>query len=82
MISVFPVPTHDRIIVKSNHGISSILAIDLYNLTGMKLISVKTGSLMNASNQYEINLKGIKKGVYILKISEEKSFSAYKIVVE
>jgi hypothetical protein len=56
-IEVYPNPTNDKLIIKGNEN---LISVSIYNLLGKEVLSVK--------NTNNIDVKGLSKGVYIIKI--------------
>ena len=58
-ISVYPNPAHDIIRIETR-SIASVQSVDLYNVTGQKVLS---------SNEKEINVSGLEPGVYFIRVN-------------
>ncbi|MBO6058506.1 MAG: T9SS type A sorting domain-containing protein [Bacteroidales bacterium] len=58
-ISVYPNPAHDIIRIETR-SIASVQSVDLYNVTGQKVLS---------SNEKEINVSGLEPGVYFVRVN-------------
>ena len=74
-INIYPNPvTHDRIYISSSGSCSSA---DCYDATGKK---VKSFMLQGTSNS--LDLSGLSKGIYQLKIVTQNSIQNKKIVIQ
>ena len=58
MISVYPNPAHDFIIIRANNDLP--LQCDLYSVTGQKVLS---------STENEINVSGLEPGMYFVRVN-------------
>ncbi len=78
---VYPNPVHDYLMVKFDGTSLRTVQIDLYSLKGTKIYS---GVRSNVNGQVEerINLSGVSKGVYMLRITSEQGVSNTKVVVQ
>ena len=71
-ISVYPNPAHDYIIVEANND-SPVQNIQLYNIAGQ---------LVMTSNELEINVSALPKGVYFVTVFTENQKFVERIVIE
>lgn len=78
-IRVYPVPAKDKISVEVLGNYYSIQSIELFNLLGEKVLEKSSKSL---TNKYNLNVESLRKGIYLLKINENHSFSLHKIIIE
>lgn len=72
MISIYPNPAHDFIIVETQ-SIASVLGIELYNVIGQKVLS---------STETEINVSGLEPGVYFIRINCDGIDAVHRIFTE
>lgn len=74
---IFPNPANNRIILKSDTN--SELKYEFLNLTGQILVS---GKILNSEEKpYEINVSGIPKGIYLIRINSESRIFSQKIII-
>ena len=73
-LKVYPNPAKDYITIESSKA--KISSVDLYNVLGAKVLSSK--SLTND----RLNVSGVSKGIYMLKVNAEGASSTRKIVIE
>ncbi|WP_422104892.1 T9SS type A sorting domain-containing protein [Winogradskyella sp.] len=73
-ISIYPNPTDNKIIIKSNH---SFLKFNIYDINSKLLKEV---NLDQASFNHDISLEGLEKGVYFLKIISNKGITVERII--
>ena len=73
-LKVYPNPAKDYITIESKNA--KLTSVELYNVLGAKVISSK--SLTND----RLNVSGISKGIYMLKVNAEGASSTRKIVIE
>jgi len=80
-LCVYPNPAHDYLMVKFDGTSLRHVQIDLYSLKGTKVYSENLSTL---SGQVEerIQLNGVSKGVYMLRITSEHGVSNTKVVVQ
>ena len=70
--SITPNPAHDEIMISAQEPIQNI---EIYDLTGKKVISQNPSALQSL-----INLSDLKKGVYFVKAKVNGQTSAYKLI--
>ncbi len=73
-LKVYPNPTTNLLMINSN---STIEKIEISSLEGKKIVSQKVNT-----NQHEVSLKELSKGVYFVKISANGSEKVVKIIKE
>lgn len=66
--SVYPNPTSENTTIKAS-GNQSIKSVQLYSLLGQKIVSENN---INSSS-YVLNTKGLKKGIYLVKINNKRT---------
>ena len=71
-ISVYPNPAHDYIRVETQ-SMTSVQTIDLYNVTGQKVLS---------SNEKEINVSGLEPGVYFVRINCGENIFTERVIIK
>lgn len=78
---VYPNPARDYLMVKFDGTSLRSVQVDLYSLKGSRIYS---DVLSNLSGQVEqrINLNGVAKGVYMLRITSEQGVSNTKVIVQ
>lgn len=74
-LSVFPNPTRDKLVVKSNF--IGQKKISLINEIGTILFELKSTSMLD-----QIDLSGYSKGLYLLKVEFAESFELVKVILE
>ncbi len=72
--SVYPNPTSENTTIKAS-GNQSIKSVQLYSLLGQKIVSENNIN----STTYVLNTKGLKKGIYLVKINNKRTS---KIVIK
>jgi len=75
-LSVFPNPAINQININLNND-DFIKGINLYSLTGKKLVSK---SFVSKSNNVTFSLKDLDKGIYLLKIISDSGVYAKKVI--
>lgn len=81
-LTLFPNPTKDKFSLKTMNTISEDLQVDVYSSLGKKVHTELIKSTFWRNGAYEINLYGMAKGLYIVKVSaadQVKSFKLFKI---
>lgn len=73
-LKVYPNPAKDYITIESKN--TKLTSVELYNVLGAKVLSSK--SLTND----RLNVSGISKGIYMLKVNAEDASSTRKIVID
>ena len=73
--NVYPNPAKDKITITNNNF--PINSIDIFNSIGQKVISKEVNN-----NEGTINIKDLKKGMYILKVKSNNSSIEKKIIIE
>ena len=73
-LSVYPNPVSDKLYIKLDKKSQKELSVTIFNLEGRMLFTQKLTEMKN-----EINLSGLKTGVYILKVFNGKEFKVLKI---
>jgi len=71
-ISVYPNPAHDIIRIETR-SIASVQSVDLYNVTGQKVLS---------SNEKEINVSGLEPGVYFVRINCGENIFTERVIIK
>jgi hypothetical protein len=75
LVSVFPNPASSSL----NLVVSETASYEMFDVNG-RLVSAQ--SLVNANEKHEINISGLAKGVYTLKVHNTGSVSVTKVVIE
>lgn len=75
-LSVFPVPTSDKLMLEFNSPINSELS---YSLIGINGKTLKTGILTESSTQ--IDVSQVKPGVYFIKVNTSDDSEIQKIII-
>lgn len=79
-INVFPIPTTDgRLNIQFNLEDAQSLQIELFDLTGKRLLSQKLEKVTN--NNYTIDVNDFNTGMYMLKISNANNSITKKISI-
>ncbi len=79
-IKIYPIPAEQdgNIYIKTFFDMDTILSVTFFTLTGQKIFSIET-----RGNNITIPLAGLKKGFYLLAISNrQKVFKVQKLIVE
>ena len=75
-IEIFPNPARDKITINSQ--CSRILAVEIYDLTGTCLYR----NLNAGSNRIDLETDNLPKGLYVLKVRDERDTISRKIVIQ
>ena len=75
-IEIFPNPARDKITIYSHS--SRILEVKIYDLTGTCLYR----NLNTGSNRIELETQNLPKGMYVLKVRDERDKISRKIVIQ
>ncbi|WP_457616028.1 endonuclease [Lutibacter sp.] len=78
LFSIYPNPATENKIVLSIKDNTDISSVELYNLTGQLILNIKNPTISN--NRFEIN--NIPKGLYIIKVFNDKAFSTKRLIVQ
>jgi hypothetical protein len=81
-LSVFPNPASDNMNVKFTLKEASDVTVDLMDINGNKVANLVSENGMKGDINKSFNVSSYSKGVYFLKIKDEKSSSLKKIVIE
>ena len=74
-IRIYPNPTRNEINISSTENFNEV---QVYSVTGKQIFQQKTGSV----NQFKLNIERFSKGIYLLKIVQNKQVSTLKFVKE
>ena len=66
IVSVFPNPFHDELIISSTQGLESILRIDLYDATGRSVWN--TSQIENNTTDAILRIPKLTNGIYTIKV--------------
>jgi hypothetical protein len=80
-VSVFPNPSAELINVNLNLKSEQKVSLELIDLTGKIVVTKDLGTLQGDSKQ-SINVSGITKGTYVVRIVAEKGTEVRKIIIE
>jgi len=75
----YPNPSNGKFTVEFNHQIIEERQLDIFNLQGMLLY---THAVESNQKSVPINLTGLSKGIYIIKMQTQKSTKSQRIIVE
>lgn len=78
---VFPNPSAETINLNLNLKTSQNVSVELFDMTGKLVISKDFGILQGDTKQV-INVNGISKGTYVLRVVAEKGTEVKKIIIE
>jgi len=73
-IQVYPNPTKDKIYIKNSENVK-IESISLFELKGKKIMEFE-------KTKTELDLSGVSKGIYLLKLTHGNEIIIKKIVIE
>jgi len=76
---VYPNPAKDKFEVKSSKFNAKSATIEIYNITGKKLLDKQISA---GTETVEIDVKPLKNGVYFCRVSFENSSSTHKIIIQ
>ena len=77
---LYPNPATEKITFKSSKNFQNA-SVEIIDLSGRKIVFAKIGDL-TANTPYEFSVNGLKSGVYIFKIFDNKNKTAKKFVVK
>lgn len=80
-VNVFPNPLAENIHVNLNLKSEQKVSLELLDVTGKLIVSKDLGILNGASSQL-LNVSGITKGIYFVKVISEKGTEVRKIIIE
>ena len=72
-IKVFPVPAKNSLTIENAENADLLM----YNTLGQQIISCK-----NISDNYTLDISGLNKGIYMLKLSKNDKFDIRTIIIE
>lgn len=76
--SIFPNPTKNSVFIQSKSNSNLKISISLTNVIGQEVQQ----KIITNTNQYELSLKNLPVGIYILNISDDKGNGSMKIIKE
>ncbi|HMT03228.1 MAG TPA: fibronectin type III domain-containing protein [Burkholderiales bacterium] len=76
--SIFPNPTKNSVFIQSKSNSNLKISISLTNIIGQEVQQ----KIITNTNQYELSLKNLPVGVYILSISDDNGNGSMKIIKE
>lgn len=80
-VNLFPNPSAENIHVNLNLKSEQKVSLELLDVTGKLIVSKDLGILNGASSQL-LNVSGITKGIYFVKVISEKGTEVRKIIIE
>jgi hypothetical protein len=80
-MNVFPNPSIETINVNLNLKTAQKVSVELFDMTGKLVISKDFGIIQGDTKQV-INVNGIPKGTYVLRVIAEKGIEVKKIIIE
>ena len=81
-ISVYPNPTQVTSTINYFSVTNDEVNISLYNIVGEKVMDVHNGTVNSGTNQFEVNMADLPKGVYVVRISDSKGIHTVKLIKE
>ena len=82
VFTVFPNPTSDKVTISFNHEKKSDVILQLLDMAGKNISAIALSQVEAGQFQQEIPLKGLAKGVYIVKCLSGQKVFTQKLVVE
>jgi len=79
-VSIFPNPANDKTTISIESRVNSLINIELMNILG-KTVRKEYMNLSIGSNTKELNLEGLSKGIYFIKLSNNKNTIVRKLTV-
>ncbi|MDO6820194.1 VPS10 domain-containing protein [Zobellia sp. 1_MG-2023] len=67
-ITIHPNPTSSKFYIKSNKNITSEFDVNIYDLTGKKVVSIKANELLS-DEPLEVNISRLQAGLYVVKLN-------------
>ncbi len=80
-IELYPNPTSDNLFVKAGINVNSTIQVSFTDVAG-RLVQQNSFNNLNAGQNQSINIAGLAKGVYFVKVKTAKSENIQRIVVE
>jgi aminopeptidase YwaD len=80
-VSVFPNPSAELINVNLNLKSEQKVSLELIDMLG-KVITVKDLGTLQGDSKQSINVSGITKGTYVVRVVTEKGTEVRKIIIE
>ncbi|MFH1296775.1 MAG: C10 family peptidase [Bacteroidota bacterium] len=77
---VYPNPAHDYLYVKFDGSSLRTVQLDLFSLKGTRVYTEVVGGIQDQVEE-QINLNGLSKGVYMLRITSEQGISNTKVII-
>ncbi|MDZ7848377.1 MAG: T9SS type A sorting domain-containing protein [Owenweeksia sp.] len=78
-LSIYPNPTHGKLIIDLNNTTREEIEVSLFNLTGKRIMQVN--NLTEASGKLQLNLEDLPKAAYVLRISSGSAIEVRQIVI-
>lgn len=79
-VSIFPNPTENNSTINYFSAANENVNISLYNVVGQKISTIYHGDVSIGSNQYDINMEDLPKGIYVVNIENSKGVKSVKLV--
>lgn len=79
-VSIFPNPTERNSIINYFSASNDNVNISLYNMVGQKINTIYNGGVSIGTNQYEISMDVLPKGIYIVKIENSNGMTSVKLI--
>jgi len=73
-IRIYPVPADQRLFIEAE----GIMAVDIYDITGKKVVSRKTNHLEYGTTEFDIS--NLQKGIYIISVKTPKDYINSKFI--
>ncbi|MBP7496134.1 MAG: T9SS type A sorting domain-containing protein [Bacteroidales bacterium] len=79
-INIFPNPSSEILIISYQLFMKSQITIELYDITGHKISIIANGVKNKGNYKIEYNIENLDKGIYFVKITDNKTTNVKKIV--
>lgn len=80
-MNIYPMPFNEMVTIEFSDSYSDITLLEIYNVQGIKMSIKKVYTTMD-SNRIKLDVSGLQKGIYIIKIGNENSFHTQKLMKE
>ena len=80
-LNIYPVPAKDLITIECSDIKFDIADVKIYNVQGIEILSKKVNNI-RATHRINLDVSGLEKGIYVLKIGNENSYLTQRLVKE
>ena len=80
-IDVFPNPARNNATISVNGNQTGSVSLSVFNMTGLKVKDVYSGSLNPGKQNFKIDLSGIPEGIYLIRIETLDGVYSKKLII-